>query len=181
MAGGAFAAKGLITGKDVKNDSLRGKQIKESSLKQVPSAASAANATTANSAKNASSLGGAPASAYLNRSEPQHVIGTAGEPAFESGFSDAGPGSSPSFWKDDAGVVHLRGAVESGTATDNDPIFTLPPGYRPRAPYADFVVAGTVGNYNTLSVEDTGEVFFFAGTGSAAYVSLEGVDFPAAG
>ena len=201
MAGGAVAAKSTIngkeikkgtitakqikkktlTGKQVKPDSLKGTQIKESTLGQVPSALNADGANTAvqaESANDAAQLGGDPATSFVQKSEGFHTVGATDEPAFQSGFN-AGLLSDVQFWKDGDGMVHLRGNTTSGTANDGDPIFTLPPGYRPVTPYADFVVAGAVGTFNTLSINASGEVFWFAGTGDRTYTSLEGVEFPA--
>jgi hypothetical protein len=51
-------AAGQITGAQIKNDSIKGKDVKESSLKTVPSASNAGNAST---------LNGQPSATYLDR------------------------------------------------------------------------------------------------------------------
>src|SRR5689334_4073071 len=167
MSGSAVAAQGLLTGKDIKNgsiagkdlakDTVTGKQVKESSLKTVP---------------DAQKLGGAPASAYLKGGRDLHVVGAPGEPALEGGWDPGTP--TAAFWKDSSGIVHLRGNVLEGTGTDGV-VFTLPPGFRPAAPYADFAVASFVGTVSTLSIDSDGKVNWFVGTGSNQYLSLEGV------
>lgn len=60
--------------------------------------------------------------------EPWHVIGTAGEPALQGTWVDAGI-STPRFRKLPDGNVQMQGAVRSGAV--NSTIFTLPVGYRP--------------------------------------------------
>lgn len=169
LSGTAIAAQGLITGKDVKNgslagkdlrkDTVTGKQVKESSLTTVP---------------DAQKLGGAPASAYLKGGLDLHVVDTPGEPALAGSWNPGDP--APAFWKDSAGIVHLRGNVLDGTGTDGL-LFTLPAGFRPASPYADFVVASTVSKFNTLSINSNGEVYWYLGDGVASYMSLEGVSF----
>ncbi|QIG41425.1 hypothetical protein G5V58_00345 [Nocardioides anomalus] len=89
-SGTAYAAgipKNSVTSKQIKNDSVTGKDIKESTLDIVPRANSAASATTATSAtsagtaasaNNANALGGAPASSFarsgLGVSGPAEVL-----------------------------------------------------------------------------------------------------------
>lgn len=61
--------------------------------------------------------------------EAWHVVGGAGEPAFQNGWVTFGaPFANARFRKDPSGTVFLEGAVKSGTT---DTMFTLPPGYRP--------------------------------------------------
>jgi Collagen triple helix repeat (20 copies) len=90
------------------------------------------------------------------------------------------------YYKDPSGVVHLSGAVKSGTLTQA--AFTLPAGYRPEGGYAYFAPLSTGGANNpTLS-----ELLIYganAGTfgatpgqvipwvGNNAYFSLDGVSF----
>jgi hypothetical protein len=83
--------------------------------------------------------------------EAWHEIGAAGEPSFHFCFDngpagvwywenhETAPGAhgTAAFYKDPFGVVHLKGMVDclgpagpGGTAS-HDPIFVLPPGYRP--------------------------------------------------
>lgn len=64
-----------------------------------------------------------------------HVVGTAGEPAYQNGWSTYDAASFPiaRFRKDAAGWVHLSGLVKGGTVggPPSGTIFTLPVGYRP--------------------------------------------------
>jgi hypothetical protein len=57
-AGGAGYAAATITGADIKNNSVTGKDVKESSLKTVPSAKTASSATSATNAGAAGSVDG---------------------------------------------------------------------------------------------------------------------------
>ena len=113
-----------LTGGDVKNDSLMGDDINESTLGKVPSAGTAdlANSVAA--------------------SEGYHEIGTAGNPSFGAGCTNAVVSGQPdvfekaAFYKDLEGVVHLRGVIEcdrpARTPTSRVSRFSCPPGYRPR-------------------------------------------------
>jgi hypothetical protein len=66
------------------------------------------------------------------RIPPEQLVGAAGEPAFGSGWKNAGGGfQSVGFYRDDEGAVHLRGVVALGGHVTT--IFTLPIGYRPAA------------------------------------------------
>lgn len=62
---------------------------------------------------------------------PWHLVGAGGEPAFANSWvNHTGSGYPPArFYIDALGVVHLDGAVKSGTAAAT--AFTLPAGYRP--------------------------------------------------
>src|SRR3954447_25663280 len=134
---------GTLRGKDSGKNTYTGKQIKESSLGKVRSAGSADNAANATSAGNAATLGGHGASFFAPMGpsgqaffapvgrEPIHEVGSAGS-AFGTGWESAGDNDEdgPGFWKDPAGTVHLRGAIQRTSGTESD-MFTLPPGYRP--------------------------------------------------
>jgi hypothetical protein len=64
--------------------------------------------------------------------DPWHLVGAAGEPAFQNSWVNYGGAYAPAaFRKMPDGTVRLRGTVKSGT--NASAIFTLPVGYRPAA------------------------------------------------
>jgi hypothetical protein len=111
--------KNAVNGAKVKDHSLTGKDINLKKLGTVPSATNAAHATSADTVA----------------AEPTHFIGAPGEPPFLNGSSN-NPGElglqfpRAGFFKDQAGVVHLQGIVNVGTA-GLPIVFNLPPGFRP--------------------------------------------------
>ena len=103
---------GTIKGRDVAKNTLTGDNVNMAKLGQVPDAAA---------------LDGVPASQYARPAEPVRLVGTAGEPGYQSGYSaSGGPDLAPGFWKL-AGMVWLQGSADGPGGT----IFTLPAGYRP--------------------------------------------------
>jgi hypothetical protein len=107
---GAKIKKQAVTAAKIKNGSLTGKQINASTLGTVPTA------QTANS---------------LAAPEAWHEVGAPGEPGFQDEWKNA-PGfiETVAFYKDQEGVVHLKGTAASGTSSI---VFQLPAGYRPAA------------------------------------------------
>src|SRR4029450_5988070 len=62
--------------------------------------------------------------------EPFHIVGTAGEPAFQNGWTNFGSNrTTVGFYIDTANVVHLKGHLTGGG--NSTVAFTLPAGYRP--------------------------------------------------
>jgi hypothetical protein len=105
--------KEAVTGGKVKKDTLTGTQINEGTLGAVP----LANTVPAN---------------------PLHVVGAAGEPAFQGGTHNLGsslgislPGAS--FVKDHDNIVQLEGIIEIPVASPIPVAYQLPPGFRPPA------------------------------------------------
>lgn len=97
-------------------------------------------------------------------------------------------GSAPSYWKDAAGIVHLKGTITAGASSSNMPFANgaLPVGCRPatgHSPY--FALAGgtNMGSLNAgFFVNASGGIGHGGGTGTVAsgvLVSLEGIHFPA--
>ena len=139
-----------LAGGDVTNDSLVGDDINESTLGKVPSAGTAdlANSVAA--------------------SEGYHEIGTAGNPSFGAGCTNAVVSGQPdvfekaAFYKDLVGVVHLRGVIEcdpSSTNPNASIAFQLPAGYRPRNGKVQ-ILPNAIGAGST-----SGPVFIIAGAG----------------
>ncbi len=100
-----------------------------------------------------------------------HIVGGAGEVAFENGWQNySGAGITPEgwtpaqFWKDGFGVVHLAGVVNRGASalTLSTTIFTLPVGYRPAQD--DVFAIDTSGAHGHLRVHANGALQLGAGT-----------------
>jgi hypothetical protein len=104
----AKVKKEAITGAKVKKGTLTGTQINLSTLGTVPSAQTANTVAAAEGWHNAALENG-----WDNAPPPSNFLETAG------------------FYKDQGGVVHLRGLVINGT--DGKAIFHLPAGYRPES------------------------------------------------
>ena len=110
-----------------------------------------------------------------------HVVGAAGEPAFQNGWTAVAGETPPAFRKDPLGVVSLRGTMRGGAA--NTAAFTLPAGYRPPVARARNVVAdsnngGAVSGVTGLNVSPDGSVLANAINNSdLLYVSLDEIEF----
>jgi hypothetical protein len=195
-----------VTQAKVAPNALTGANIVESSLAQVPSAktadtatsanhaasadtaASATHATTADSATNAThaaaadtatptgTAGGALAGAYPNPQlaapEAVHALTLA------ASWISYSATSTPGYWKDPFGVVHLQGMASNGTAGST--IATLPAGYRPPAPLFFGALTSNGGTTLTPGEVDVladGSVVFLVGNNGM--VSLNGIEFRA--
>ena len=183
-------ADGGIDSIDVKNDTLTGADILESSL--VPGDADTLDG------QDSSDL--APAAA-----EDWHEIGAPGEPGFRVGSgctwsNYGGAYNTAAFYKDPWGVVHLKGLVKAIDVPDNGDgqcdtadllIFQLPFGqaYRP----AETVVHATVSGDHPSRVDIMPYIFFIgygtrvlvdpnvagAVANAKTYLSLDGIAFRA--
>jgi hypothetical protein len=111
---------------------------------------------------------------FLATNEDWHIVGAAGEPAFQNGWVNFdADGSRPArFRKNALGTVFVEGIVKNGTV--NVPIFTLPSGYRPRSFAADInaIIYPCVANslYGMGLITSTGDLALT--TGSNAWFSL---------
>lgn len=82
-----------------------------------------------------------------------------------------------SYYKDNAGIVHLRGLIKNGTTTGGTIIFTLPTGYRPSDDYHQAVASNNAAA--TLKIEANGSVKIAGGV-SSTWLDLSGIHFRAA-
>ena len=113
------------------------------------------------------------------RIAPEQPIGAPGEPAFGAGWKNAGSGFQVAgFYRDEEGVVHLRGGVALGGSTMT--IFTLPVGYRPAATEEFSAVLDTAGSALIL-VTAAGDVnlLFINSPGTPHTLSLSQISFRA--
>ena len=158
--------KEAVTAAKVKIKTLTGKQINVAMLGTVPSATTAATANA------------------LAPVEAQHYIGDPGQPGFEKGSTNLPPAvpfhyGRASFYKDHDGIVHLEGAVQSGSVSGTF-IFTLPPGFRPaNNTLRLFEVEGLTvyvfgGNYSVEGTDFSGKVLVLG-----EYAVLDGITFRA--
>jgi hypothetical protein len=161
---GKKIAKNAVTGAKVKDDSLTGADVLESSLGKVPSAGSADQATSAAHAASADTL---------SAPEAWHEVGSAGNPAFQNGWTNYSPsGNSAGYYKDRLGFVHLKGMIKNGTMSQT--AFTLPVGYRPAK--AMLLPTASAHVYGEVLIYADGRVD--AETGQNLLMSLDGIVFP---
>lgn len=82
--------------------------------------------------------------------------------------------SSVRYYKDNLGIVRLKGVVKSGTTAINTVILQLPVGYRPAQNLAFSCYSS---EYSKVQIDSTGQLLFISGTNSA--LSLDGITFRA--
>lgn len=125
----------------------------------------------------ASSVGVAP--------EPWHVIGAAGEPAFQNSGVAYGGYTAPAFRKLPDGTVRLRGLINlanglpnSASSLTTGTVFTLPAGYRPAA--QELLITESSGGQQRMDVLPGGQVVN-NGTaiGSGGWLALTPMSFVA--
>jgi microcystin-dependent protein len=108
-----------------------------------------------------------------NTMDTWHLVGTAGEPAFQNGYVNYGGGfAACGFRRFPDGKVKLKGLVNGPGASAV--IFTLPPGYRPPGE-TKLNVVQTNSVVGRVDVAATGEVGVSVGT--SGWVSLDNIEF----
>jgi hypothetical protein len=200
VSGDKLVKKQSLSGNRLRNHTLSGAQIDLAKLGTVPSASQANNAryaatsgsagsagtantantassaTTANTANSANTANLANTASALTPPEGWHEVGAAGEPSFENGWAEivGSPPPAPEtvgFYKDQEGIVHLKGSALGGKNVQS--MFKLPPGYRPASgKVLSFATACTAcGNLSSGSTTSsyTGELTIF-GPGTAPSV-----------
>jgi len=151
---------GQIKGPDVKDESLTGVDIDEGTLEGAqgapgpqgetgpqgdpgPAGPAGARGPRGLTGPSTGPAGGALVGSYpnpgLSTGEAWREVGAPGQPAFGAGWSNLGGApnvnqglwGTAAFYRDPLGVVHLKGLVQNPSPTQGEPIFILPPGYRP--------------------------------------------------
>jgi hypothetical protein len=168
---------GTLRGKDSGRNTYGAREIRESDLGEVPRATLAGRAALADRAALANTLGGRTAAQFAPAGvEAVHVIGASGQPAFGQDWSAVVVDEVPGFWKDPYGTVHLRGALARAASGNQAVMFTLPPGYRPRADEF-FPAYANSGTFATVWVRPDGTVNY--NKGDDRYLGLGGITFRA--
>lgn len=181
------------TATNLSADELDGKDA-DAFLGRSEKAASAASADDANTLDGVDSAGFA-----RTTSEAWRQVGAAGQPAFGTGLQPTpmwrnfdSAHNSAGFYKDSAGIVHLKGVVSfinntgnTGTVrlacNTNNAMFTLPQGYRPAV--REVVLSVSNDAPLRINVDSNGGIYpcnqtrDWAGT---EWVSLDGISFRAA-
>jgi hypothetical protein len=85
-----------------------------------------------------------------------------------------GSTETASYYKDEFGVVHIRGMIKGGTGTDGTTIFNLPIGYRPSN--NKYITIANNNAFAVLSIKTTGNVDTNM-TVSNVWISLDNISF----
>lgn len=162
-----------VTTAKIKQGAVTGAKVNLATLGTVPSANQAHIADTANHATAADTA------SALAPPEAFHLVGASGEPKFQDSwrnFSQA-PGSPASvgFYRDQEGVVHLKGSADKG---EGPTVFQLPPGYRP-AGALNFAVTCSGCGATTGGLVISGSDGAVQAPPGAVRVGLDGITFRA--
>jgi hypothetical protein len=103
-------------------------------------------------------------------------------PALQNGWvNHSAEWADAGYYKDDFGLVHIKGLIKNGTTTATTLLFTLPAGYRPveHEMFAQMSSDGTNKTATSIKVASTGEVVLDS-TAGASWLTLSGITFRAA-
>jgi hypothetical protein len=132
-------ATGSIDSREIKNNTVRSKDIRNRAIlgKDIR------NDTVT--------------SRQIRGPEAYHEVGTSGEPPFQNGATNYGAGfSTAAFFKDEEGIVHLKGTVKAKGVPAGKVIFRLPSGYRPSQILNAAVIAS--GSIGYVYIRPNGEI-----------------------
>lgn len=109
-------------------------------------------------------------------SEDWVEIGESNNPAFQNSWVNFGdPHDTAAYYKDNWGIVHLKGVVKDGTATAGTVIFTLPEEYRPYKTLVFVAISNSA--IAEINVQNDGDVTIQVGANND--LSLDGIQFRA--
>jgi hypothetical protein len=141
-------------------------------------AASADAANSAETATTATSAQSASIASALTPPEPVHLVGTAGEFAFNAPWVNGSLTAGTGFFMDKEGIVHLQGRFTGGVSLTA--AFALPEGYRPNG-YLFLPASDTVGEQAIVRVEPGGDVVVICSSNcNGQTIGIDGLSFRAA-
>jgi len=93
------------------------------------------------------------------------TMGVVKSVSLQNSWVENSAGQSPTYYKDLSGVVHINGAIKSGTAVFGTELFTLPAGFRPANTIfsSSFSNNGVTNVPGYIGVDGAGKVFFGQG------------------
>ena len=102
------------------------------------------------------------------------TMGVVKTATLQNGWVAYGAGTTPTFYKDVSGVVHINGSIKSGTAVFGTTLFALPVGFRPSVEtlFASFANNGVSNVPAYFGIDTSGLVFF--GQGGGTLMTTEG-------
>lgn len=101
-------------------------------------------------------------------------------PELQNGWvNNGGSYATAGYYKDDLGIVHIKGLIKSGSTAAESTIFNLPIGYRPNQERLFRAIANNGSNdvLARVNIDGSGNVKFE--TGANSWLSLDGICFRA--
>ena len=105
---------------------------------------------------------------YQTLSNNWNYVGTAGQPAFNTGWSNVAANANLAFMMERPGVVRIKGYVNNSIGANTASIFTLPAGYIPKSQQIFACVENGNVYGNSVVVQTSGVVIMFNAGGAGA-------------
>ena len=140
----------------------------------------ATDTTLAGDGSSGNPLGIAPLEARRYVADPESIgVGGVGigEAVFQNGWNNLGNTfANVAFYKDNQGIIHLEGSASGGVS--DQPIFTLPEGYRPTTGTLGFAAGlGNGWNFIWVYISTDGTVRSGSNGSLTNQVALDGITF----